>query len=258
LESISSSQHNNFEIIAVDDASADNQSIADLPNTFSSLNLRVVRINKNAKWWVNPCMPNNIGFAVASGDVFIIQNPECLHMGDIISYTAKHMLSNKYIAFGCYALDNNKTRQVVSVNGGATEELLKIISPTNDVLLEACPSMNRWYQHSKYSDRCLNFCTAISREDLEDLGGFDEEYAEGISYDDTEFIARVRKKGMDVGMVDNPFVLHQWHPPSDYSNKRLVQRNTDLYFNKTVPSDNFRVRNEHTKSLIDKMKGSVK
>jgi len=253
LQSINNTQFKgDFEIIAVDDASIESQRINDLPELFPKLNLRVIQIDKKDKWWVNPCIPNNIGFEIASGDVIIIQNPECLHMGDIISYTHKNIIDNKYMAFGCYALDRIKTSQMVQINGSNTLAINKIIQPTNDIPLDECPHMNRWYQHSKFSPRCLNFCTAIMREDLEDLGGFDEAYATGISYDDTEFIRRIRRKDMDVDMVDIPMVIHQWHPYTNYSNKRLVDLNTNM-FHATANRKDFRVFNKHTKSLVERL-----
>lgn len=248
LESITNTTYSDFEIIVVDDAST--QPINDLPNVFPTLNLRVIQIDKKDKWWVNPCIPNNIGFGIASGDVIIIQNPECLHMGDIISYVAENITANKYIAFGCYALDRAKTVQVAQVNGSNTAAINSIIQPTNNIPLDQCPHMNRWYQHSEYSPRGLNFCTAIMKEDLDDLGGFDEMYAPGISYDDTEFIRRIRRKNMDVDMVDSPMVIHQWHPYTNYSNKRLVDRNTNL-FHDTASSKTFRVVNTRTEELVE-------
>jgi glycosyltransferase involved in cell wall biosynthesis len=247
LESVATTRFGgDFEVIVIDDASADSQRIDDLP-------IKVVRIDPKDKWWVNPCMPNNIGFEIATGEVIIIQNPECLHVGDVISYAAENVVANKYIAFGCYALDSVKTQQISRINGGSTEEAVRIISPTNNVLLDQSPSMNRWYQHSVYSPRGLNFCTAITREDLKDLGGFDEAYAPGISYDDTEFIRRIHRKGMVVDMVDNPLVIHQWHPYTNYSNKRLVDLNTNLY-NNTANNTEFRVVNKHSKELARKFR----
>jgi GT2 family glycosyltransferase len=253
LESIAKTQFKgNFEIIVVDDASIDFQRVTDLPGLFPKLNLRIIQIDKKDKWWVNPCIPNNIGFELALGEIFIIQNPECLHVGDILSYAVENISVNKYIAFGCYAIDQIKTQLISKIGGGSTEDIYKIINPTNDVLLDLCPSMNRWYQHSEFSTRGLNFCTAITRQDLEDLGGFDETYANGISYDDTDFIRRVRRKGMYVDMVDAPFVIHQYHRYTDYSNKRLVDLNTNLFI-ETANNGIFRVSNKHTKVLAERV-----
>lgn len=251
LESISNTEYKGgLEIIAVDDASDPGQRIDDLKMPFSNLNLEIVRIDPSIKWWVNPCIPNNIGFEIASGSVIIIQNPECLHMGDIVSYAAKNTTLGKYIAFGCYALDREKTQQIGRLSGADTESIRRIISPTNDVPLDNCPSMNRWYQHSEYSPRCLNFCTSIYSWPLEELGGFDEAYAPGISYDDTEFIRRIRRSGLDIEMVDTPMVVHQCHGYTDYSRKALVDMNTQRY-NNTANETEWRVKNIHTKPLVE-------
>jgi glycosyltransferase involved in cell wall biosynthesis len=245
LESIVKTQFKgSFEIVVVDDASIESHCITDLLELFPKLNIKVVQIDKKDKWWVNPCIPNNIGLEVASGDIIIIQNPECLHMGDIISYVDKNIIVNKYIVFGCYAVDYPRTKLISKVGGGSTEDIYKIISPTNDVPLDFCPSLDRWYQHSKFSPRCLNFCTAITKTDVEDLGGFDEVYARGQCYDDTEFIRRVYKKGMYVCMVDQPFVVHQCHGYASHGNKRLLDLNINL-FNAAANSDSFRVSNKH-------------
>jgi len=251
LESITNTTYSNFEIVVVDDASIDSQRITDLPGLFPKLNIKIIQIDKKDKWWVNPCIPNNIGFEIASGDVVIIQNPECLHMGDILSYTAENILINKYIVFGCYAVDYPKTYQINSVHGSDTKSILNIISPTIDVPLDVSPTLDRWYQHSEYSARELNFCTAITRQDLKDLGGFDEAYAYGQCYDDTDFIRRIRRKGMYIDMVDNLFVVHQCHGYDSHSNKKLLDLNENLFI-ATENSDVFCVNNKHSKELARK------
>ena len=251
LESMLNTEYTGgIEVIAVDDASGSDQRIDDLVDKFPTLNLKVVRIEPTQKWWMNPCIPNNIGFEIASGSVIIIQNPECLHIGDVISYAAHNVKLNDYIAFGCYAIDSSKTTQLSNIRGYNSQSILDIIKPTNDVLLDQCPSMNRWYQHSEYSPRCLNFCTAIYSWALEELGGFDEAYAPGISYDDTEFIRRIRRKNMNIKLVDNPMVIHQCHGYTNYSNARLVAMNTDRY-NNTDNETGWKVNNIHTKPLVD-------
>lgn len=250
LESMSATQYRDkLETIIVDDASSNNERIEDLESSFSNLNLRIIRIEPSQKWWMNPCIPNNIGLELATGDVIMIQNPECLHTADIIT-CASYCVPNEYMVFGCYAIDRDKTTQINKIHGSNFEAILDIIRPTNDIPLDQCPSMNRWYQHSIYSPRGLNFCTAITKQDLEDLGGFDEAYAPGISYDDTEFIRRICRKDMVIDMVDSPIVLHQCHGYTDYSNKRLVDMNTNRYF-MTKNETDWKVNNKYTKLFID-------
>ena len=71
LETISkSSEINNTEIIAVDDASDDSEKIEYLTNLYPFL--KVIRVNKENKWWSNPSIPFNKAINESSGDVIII------------------------------------------------------------------------------------------------------------------------------------------------------------------------------------------
>jgi GT2 family glycosyltransferase len=54
------------------------------------------------------------------------------------------------------------------------------------------------------------------KTDLDKVGGFDERYAKGISYDDDDFLYRVNDKGLSIKIVNDPFVIHQYHPPFTY------------------------------------------
>ena len=87
LESLKNSEVKDYEYIVVDDVSSDEHRIEDLQELYP--NLKVIRINKEDKWWVNPCIPYNIGFKQIKGDIVIIQNPECKHMGDIMKEALK-------------------------------------------------------------------------------------------------------------------------------------------------------------------------
>ena len=55
-----------------------------------------------------------------------------------------------------------------------------------------------------------------------DLGGFDERYGEGSSYDDDEFLHRVKLLGLNLKIVHDVIGIHQWH----YSNEN---RNMEFY-----------------------------
>ncbi len=69
------------------------------------------------------------------------------------------------------------------------------------------------------------------------LEGFDERYAHGIAYDDDEFLHRVVKSGLDVSIIDEPFVIHQWHESVNYNHldaNNLISKNLNLYNNFTL------------------------
>ena len=55
-----------FEVIAVDDGSDELERLEDLQVVFPFL--RVIRLEKQNKWYKNPCIPFNIGFEAVKGD----------------------------------------------------------------------------------------------------------------------------------------------------------------------------------------------
>ena len=239
LNSITLEKYNSdLEIVVVDDNSDDDNKIDDINELFPSLDIKLIEIKPEEKWWINPCVPFNIGFKESTGDVIIIQNPECLHMGEIIQATEKLIEDNKYLVFGCYSISPQETNSInnLEFDNNYRENISNIISPLKN--RKAFDGKNSaWYQHSRYRPELLHFCSAMTRKDLlDDLGGFDERFAKGIAKDDREFVLRVRRKRMKIVQVDNPFVLHQQHNPTTYR-PDLTQIN-NMMFSK--------IRNENT------------
>lgn len=202
-----------FEVIVVDDGSDEAERLEDLQTDFPFL--RVIRLEKQNKWYKNPCIPFNIGFEAVKGDKVIIQNPECYHFGAILAYVDAHLKENEYLSFGCFSLDKTTTN---------SEELLfdkenieKLISE-NDKTFVKNGDLG-WYNHSKFRPEAYHFCAAMTKQDLYDLGGFDERYAKGVGYDDDDFIWRIRQKKMNIKFVDDVIVLHQNH--YNYSENKI-------------------------------------
>ncbi|WP_162990030.1 glycosyltransferase family 2 protein [Chryseobacterium sp. 6424] len=207
-----------FEVIAVDDGSDDEERLEDLVVEFPFL--KVIRLEKNNKWYHNSCIPFNIGFKAAKGDKIIIQNPECLHFGNILDYTDNHLDEQNYLSFGCFSLDEDITENYEKFS---TEYLNKTISE-NSHTIEKDGALG-WYNHSVYRPKAYHFCTAISKKNLQQLHGFDERFAFGIAYDDDEFIERVRQK-LRVDFVDHVVAFHQnhYHPSStSYQNRANIE-----------------------------------
>ena len=194
-----------LEFIAVDDGSEESERLEDLITEFPFL--KIIRLEKKNKWYHNSCIPFNIGFRAAKGDKIIIQNPECFHYGNILDYTEKNLVQNSYLSFGCYSLDKISTN---NINDIFADKLIdQVINQNNSFARNDGDS--GWYNHSLHRPKAYHFCTAITRKDLECLGGFDELFALGIAYDDNEFLSRIKKKNLDILFVDDELVLHQNH-----------------------------------------------
>lgn len=220
LESLKNSEVKDYEYIVVDDVSSDEHRIEDLQQVYP--NLKVIRIEKEDKWWINPCIPFNIGFKEIKGDIVIIQNPECKHIGDVMKKSLE-ITDNEYFSFACYSLDKETTYNKVDF------EILNVAATMDGQL--------SWYNHSIYRPKGYHFCSVITKKNLEILKGFDPRYSFGLAYDDDEFLFRVNKKGIQVKIIDYPFVAHQWHQSVNYSHlnaSELIEKNKNLLLNYTM------------------------
>jgi glycosyltransferase involved in cell wall biosynthesis len=213
LESIHASEVNDYELIIVDDAS---------PTPLVCDEARVIRVEPSEKWYHNPCIPYNRGFKEAKGDIVIIQNPECYHVGDVLAYARDRARKGLYLSFACYALNRNES-WLLQHEGRMPKLADRMFKRPED---------NGWYNHRQHRPVGFHFCSAIMKEDLEMLGGFDERYAGGVGYDDDDMAKRIQKIGMRIDIVQNPYVLHQFHMPFSYmadGMRELHQRNKQIY-----------------------------
>lgn len=221
-----------FEVVAVDDGSTEDERLEDLIEKFPFL--RVIRLEPTDKWYSNPCIPFNIGFEHALGTKIILQNPECFHFDNILGHVNTHLKQSLYLSFACFSLDKESTDDETLFRDRVY--LTELMQKNPHVVFH--DGGMGWYNHSKYRPAGLHFCTAITVEDLVDLGGFDPRYALGHGYDDDELIFRIRQKNMKVKFVDDIKVLHQNHykevigQKEKYRNKK-AERNKSIFDNIT-------------------------
>lgn len=210
-----------FEVIVVDDGSDEAERLEDLQTDFPFL--RVIRLEKQNKWYKNPCIPFNIGFEAVKGDKIIIQNPECYHFGAILAHVDAHLKENEYLSFGCFSMDKLNTDDDALFFD--EKNIAKLIESNNRSF--TTDGDLGWYNHSKFRPEAFHFCAAMMSTDLFDLGGFDERYAKGVGYDDDELIWRIKNKKMQIKFIDDQIVLHQNHyiAPDDLveANKRRFE-----------------------------------
>lgn len=142
-------------------------------------------------------------------DIIIIQNAECYHAGDILSYAEKNLTDENYISFGCYSLPKESPLPpVIMFNEGASHD-----------------GQSAWYNHPIYRPVGYHFCSAITSENLKKINGFDERFKDGKDYEDNYLLFQIRKLGLRIEITSEPFVYHQWH----YMKERLGPSNFDLY-----------------------------
>jgi hypothetical protein len=71
---------------------------------------------------------------------------------------------------------------------------------------------NSWYQHGRVNNRRLHFCSAMSKQIFERIGGFCTEFDEGVAFEDDDFREVVLSYGLEIIPLDSVEVVHQRHP----------------------------------------------
>ena len=197
----------NYEVVIVDDNSSKEHQLDDIVTSYN-FPIKYIKISEEEKGRrINPCVTYNKGFKAAEGEKVIIQNPECIHVGDILKYVKHKLTYDDYIAFSCYNCNSQDL----------TTELVQNMSLINDPSFNIKNNCTRWYNHPIARPVHYHFCAAMMNDNLKMLGGFSEEFAEGHSYDDNEILLSIKHNlQLNIKTIDpneqGCFVIHQWHP----------------------------------------------
>lgn len=141
----------------------------------SLLNLRVLRLPEKAGA-MSPCVPINRGVADSSGDVIALSCPEMLH--------------------------------TMPVLGQLRDELLRGDEFTCVSAAVWAPEQSCWHVHSSLKSAPLNFLTMMHRTLWDRAGGFDEDYRQGMAYEDADFVRRLQRVGARFVIRDNLVIHH--------------------------------------------------
>ena len=247
LKTIQKSKHKNFEIIIVDDCSDPEHNIDSIEELFD-FDIKLIKISKEEKTWINPCRAYNIGIKQAIGDIIMLQNPEVCHLGDCIKFVHDNLQTNQWLTFNCYGLGNYSHNEILydiyeTTDDYFTEINKKIIITDmiggNSV---ARNDVQGWLSYYPSFYTAYHYCSAIYRDDLINKmnGGFCEDYQFGIAYDDNDFIKYLIHNQFQFVTTnftaDKPFVIHQFHdkPKSLIINAKENHRINSLVFQKRM------------------------
>jgi len=239
IESIGESSIQDYEIIIVDDGSSEEHRL-DLNEmkTRCNGNVQLLEIDKEKKTWFNPCVAYNISFSAATGDNIIIQNPETYHMGDLLLAAQQRIKDGEYYTFHTIALNEDASEGLYARKNIAevSAYMQPILNSTHHLRPGENPYMGYiiWYNHKKYRPNHYHFISAITRNNLYQLGGFDERYKDDHSWDDNEFLIRIGRLGLRKMFIENPIAIHLYHPLFFSASPLQGVQNNNLYHKTTL------------------------
>jgi glycosyltransferase involved in cell wall biosynthesis len=222
--------NDDINIIIIDDSSTDGEDIY----CFENDHIKIIRM-KN-KTWINPSIAFNTGLIQANTDIILMQGAECMHMGNIIEHILVNIKKNVYLSYAALSINKTLTQRLFM-----GEDIYSIINPHLNDYINGNGGTG-WYNHSRYRPEALHFCCAIMREDLHELGGFDERYANGLGYEDNDFVHRIKMKHMDIKIIDNPFVVHQFHEPFNPGPVPTLMAINEPIYNQAISTNQYDVK----------------
>ena len=256
LTTIFKSLHTNFEIIIVNDGTEDLNYLLDKFNTRN-----IIIIENSNKTYINPCLSYNKGIEKASGEIVILQNPECCHIGDLLTTVNCLLKNNDYMAFSSFYLDNYDKNNILydilldqpnnSTSFWETKKIKNIMNYTLDYKKGILPDRyNGWISHHFYKPCYLHFCVAIYKDDLLKIKSFTDEYKDGICFDDDDLVRKVILNNFNMYYFPIPpsqpdqyqnlltdfsvFVIHQHHNRFSYNDDNIMSKweiNKNIFIN---------------------------
>jgi GT2 family glycosyltransferase len=159
----------------------------------------------------NPAPYFNEAFKASKGEFIVITNPEGVHFANVLQGLDVEFAKDKnsYVVCSCMNGHPNAT-----------------VNRFEDYKFQDAS----WFQHSVRRNGLIHFCSAISRENYEKLGGYDEEFGQGISCEDVDWIERIKLSDLKIVTRDDLVTHHQSHEQVNTTpaNKELHKRNWDL------------------------------
>jgi len=169
--------------------------------------------------WRCPSLALNVGVKQSEGDVLIFTCPEIYHpYPDNIFNLVSPILENNSLMTYTEGYDDRGGKILKAIKEGNP---ITTLTPTKENFLKEL--------HTQYP-----FCMGFSREKYFDIGGYDEDFMAGYAYDDTDFVNRMLKNGVNYLKVPG-LIIHLYHTRARFNlpeTKILFEKNKALYTQK--------------------------
>ena len=167
----------------------------------------------------NPVIAQNEGARQAKGDILVLTSPEVVN-------ATTNVEEIKLLPKGMFWLGHVVEIHQIELDGIYTKDVLREFVGMTEGITARCVAGN-W-------DSWRYFIGAIYKEDYWAIGGMDEEFADGIAWEDREFASRV-DANLKTAFNPNIVGVHLWHPRTYQDNgPELRQRNKDLFIKRSM------------------------
>ena len=249
LATMAQTEAKDVELVIVDDASDVRLT---LPRGIP-FPVHCLETEKRRKHWSYvAAVPFNRAIQVAldrGADVIVLQSPECLHVGDVLADVEGRACDGLYTSYACFSADRDMTEGLSK--GLEYDWRWEASQPEQQKEIHSSYGSSGWFNHTTYCPCHLEFCAAIARKDMLALNGYDERFADGVACGDNDLVRRVRNLGLKCYIVDDPFVVHQYHRygPDPYADEPRYLRNRDLFLRLEATDKGHRAMHIFTEDL---------
>ncbi len=142
---------------------------------------------------MNPCVPINVAVRQATHDIIVLTNPEVEHREPVLQQMLSCLRTpDDYVTAGC-----------IEATTGAR------------IAGEGTPLAPAGGRLPIPPDSDLHFCSMFHRELFERVGGFDEQYRNGLGCDDNDFLWALHAAGANFVRV--PVDTYHYRTPHRWS-----------------------------------------
>lgn len=214
IESIIQQTQVPIELVVVND-DIPQQDIIDLCEEYKQskpiVNIKLLH-TKRDYYFRNQNLCSNVAIKNASFDHIILQNPECVWVGDVAGGLLSLMTNTTRPYFCCRCL---------SLSEQDNKDLTNLIDQNR---LKIGDFNDRQEYVGKSNPRPFFFCCGMKRQDFIDIGGFDERIKD-IAHDDDLLAFMVARNNFDIRILSDEqfYVLHQNHDRSNQQHAGTAQ-----------------------------------
>ncbi|MGL6242086.1 glycosyltransferase [Pseudomonas sp.] len=227
--------HENLEIIVVDNASADG-SPALLKEWVSQGTNRKIILNEDNRGFA---AGNNQGLAIADGEYLVLLNNDTFVTPGWVRTLYRHLERNKSIGIIGPVTNNIGNEAKIQISYDSMDEML----------VESAKYTHSHIGKLQNIQTAAFFCVMFSRQTYETVGPLDEAFGRGF-FEDDDYCRRVEQIGLSIACAEDVFIHH--HLSASFNKLRSADRQALFEQNKATYEAKWGTWTPHTYKNVEK------